>query len=84
MNPPPTLSPTHSHFVFQSLLHPGSGQGDPGLQDSKQTLGPGYGPIILPRVRVIQSEWLGGGVGGGKEGLGMVPSPAPPRTLNGA
>lgn len=45
----PTLSPTRFYLVFQSLLlHPGFGQGDPGLQDSKQILDPWLLPYHIP------------------------------------
>lgn len=52
-NHSPTLSPADFHFASQLLLHLGYGQGDPGLQDSKQILGPGYCPIMPPSVPAI-------------------------------
>lgn len=42
-----------------SLLDPGSGQRDLRLWDSKQIFGPGYCPIIPPRVTAIQSSRAG-------------------------
>lgn len=56
----PYLSPVHSHLNSQFLLHPGRGQGDPGLRDSKQTLVPDYCPIILPRAQQSRAVGLGG------------------------
>lgn len=74
----PALSPTPSHLLV--LLYAGSGQGDPEHQDSKQVLGPGYYPIIPPRVTAVQSSGAGRRRQWGKEGMGIISSPAPPGT----